>query len=72
MKITWRREKGRDWNTGYLARWRAFLREVAAYYKGMLTYMHKNKGQGLLRAKISCLLMKLFAWNMTTHHNLHS
>lgn len=29
--------------------------------------MHKNNGQGMLKAKISLLLTKLYAWGKTTH-----
>lgn len=42
------------------------------YFKGALTLMSKNNGQGLLKVIINFLLMQLYAWGMSTHHDLPS
>ena len=42
------------------------------HFKGVLTEMHRNNGQGLLKTEISLLLKKLHAWGVTTHHDLAS
>lgn len=38
-----------------------------SHFIGVFTWMHKNNGQGVLKAKISLLLTKLYAWGETTH-----
>ena len=54
------RKQGRDWITGQLTKLgTTLLRVVMLYFKVVLNWMHRNNGQGLLKAKISLLVKKL-------------
>lgn len=65
--MTWRGEKARgDWLTGEL-RSSAPSAVVRAYFKGVLTWVGRNNGQGWLKTKINLSLKKLPAWGVTTH-----
>lgn len=35
------------------------------HFKGVVTWMHRNSGLGLLKAKRSLILKKLYAWGKT-------
>lgn len=37
-----------------------------SYFKGVLTYIFKSKGEGLLKTKINLTVKKLCCWGMVT------
>ena len=62
-KITWwweRARQGLDYRI--VNKIRCSLQGGYAYFKGVLTRIHKNHGEALLKAKMNLLLKTLYAW----------
>lgn len=47
-------------------------RSEERHSKGVLNEVHRNNGQGLLKAKINLFTEKVDAWGMATHYDLPS